>query len=214
MTAELTSESLWDTGLHRPIRRRGRAVLSGVEPIRPIWSVPGPRGFTTFPCPSSKGDVRRDSTCLVRPTAISRLRYGMVTSCALRERSGLPPLFRREDASRPFLVVSDRVDRLFAWCRANEIAWAIHHVYTPACAGALSCRDRADRLPGPLAAVHAVLRAGVCRGPADVDAAAALRRGRVRGAQALDPRRGSTSRSRCRFGRPTAYRCSCLRDAH
>ncbi len=73
----------------------------------------------------------------------------------------------------PFLVVSDRMDRLFAWCQEQRIAWQFEPGYTrmvPA-----HCIVELDQVgcPDPSPRSHRFFDPEVARGTADIEAAGA-----------------------------------------
>ena len=73
----------------------------------------------------------------------------------------------------PFLVISDRMDRLFAWCQEQRIAWQFEPAYTRTVPAHYVVELDQVGCPDPAPRYHRFFEPGIARGPADVDAAGA-----------------------------------------
>ncbi len=73
----------------------------------------------------------------------------------------------------PFLVVSDRMDRLFAWCQSQRIGWQFDPVYTRMLPAHYVVELDQVGCPDPAPRYHRFFEPAVAHGPADVTAAGA-----------------------------------------
>jgi asparagine synthase (glutamine-hydrolysing) len=71
----------------------------------------------------------------------------------------------------PFLVVSDRMDRLFAWCQGQRIAWQFEPAYTRMVPAHYVVELDQVGCPDPAPRYHRFFEPEVARGTADLDAA-------------------------------------------
>ncbi len=69
----------------------------------------------------------------------------------------------------PFLVVSDRVDRLFDWCRENKIAWQFDPMYTRMVPAHHLVEIEQIGCPDPSPRYTRFFDPRIAEGPADVD---------------------------------------------
>ncbi len=73
----------------------------------------------------------------------------------------------------PFLVVADRMDRLFAWCQEQRIGWQFDPAYTRMVPAHHVVELDQIGCPDPAPRYHRFFKPAVARGPADVEVAGA-----------------------------------------
>ncbi|MBV9850861.1 MAG: asparagine synthetase B family protein, partial [Armatimonadetes bacterium] len=73
----------------------------------------------------------------------------------------------------PFLVVSDRIDSLFAWCQAEKIGWQFDPLYTRMVPAHYLIEIDQIGCPDPAPRCHRFFDPPIAQGPADVEAAGA-----------------------------------------
>jgi asparagine synthase (glutamine-hydrolysing) len=73
----------------------------------------------------------------------------------------------------PFLVVADRMDRIFAWCEEQRIAWQFEPAYTRMVPAHYAIELDQVGCPDPSPRYHRFFEPEIARGPADLDAAGA-----------------------------------------
>jgi asparagine synthase (glutamine-hydrolysing) len=70
----------------------------------------------------------------------------------------------------PFLVVSDRIDTLFAWCQAQRIGWQFDPAYTRMVPAHYVVEVDQTGCPDPAPRYHRFFEPGIATGAADLDA--------------------------------------------
>ena len=73
----------------------------------------------------------------------------------------------------PFLVVADRMDRLFAWCQSQRIGWQFDPAYTRMVPAHYIVELDQVGCPDPAPRYHRFFEPAIAHGPADVEAAGA-----------------------------------------
>jgi asparagine synthase (glutamine-hydrolysing) len=83
----------------------------------------------------------------------------------------------------PFLVVSDRIDSLFAWCQEQRIGWQFDPAYTRMVPAHHVVEIDQVGCPDPIPRYHRFFEPAIASGPADLDAIGAAYIGAARQSQ-------------------------------
>src|SRR5687767_14634458 len=73
----------------------------------------------------------------------------------------------------PFLVVSDRIDRIFDWCQSQRIGWQFDPIYTRMVPAHYVVELDQVGCPDPVPRYHRFFEPAIGLGPADLDEAGA-----------------------------------------